>query len=241
MRLLFDNKLAPVTSTVGFIEARATEIADAFIAWMSPIQSKRGVTIKSRPVVGSLEEALDQLLPLTNVERRRYLFVPTTSRWTAFFDNGVRGTDAFSTLSFLARSTSVRAGSFTAVPDQDIYRQGRTRRYGASILELYSPEDKEFLNYERSISLANEGGGKWEFHAAGTIQPFEEEEFYRKRRVEDRFPLELLSRYLKALEFDGFSEDFYQLTSDQPGVLVEKVGPLAPGVKEYSIQEALTV
>jgi hypothetical protein len=233
---LLEGRLSPITGEIGFIEAAAKDVADAFVAWQAPIQKRRGVDLVVRQVRGSLDEVLRMLLPLTSVERRRYLFVPTNSAWTAYLDNGSEGTDAFSAMSFLARQMGCRGLRVVHIEDTI---QGRDRdargRYGATILEIYGPVDTDFLNYVRSVAVANDGG-RWVFTEAGERQPFEEIDRYAARRVRDRFTPDMLHRYLRALGLRAFDEDFY-LPDGAPAALIEKHGPVAPGVREFTIED----
>jgi hypothetical protein len=92
--LLLDDRWAPVTSELGFLEARAEYAARAFASWHAGLQASRGIAIQVRPVSGTLEQVLPALLPLTDAERQRHLFLPTRGCWTAYLDTGWRGTDA---------------------------------------------------------------------------------------------------------------------------------------------------
>src|SRR6188768_3186725 len=103
MQLLFNDQVAPITSEIGFLETDARSAAQGFIEWQTPIQRNRDVSLRQSVVKGSLREVLDHLLPLTSVERRKFLFVPTVSRWSAYFDNGFQGADAASVVSYLAK------------------------------------------------------------------------------------------------------------------------------------------
>ena len=102
---------------MGFLEVEFTDVVRAFIEWQMPLQEERGGGLAQRSVKGSLQNALKSLLPLTDTDRRRYLFVPTVSQWVAFFDNGRRGTDAFSVVSYLAKTMGCRGLRVVAVPD----------------------------------------------------------------------------------------------------------------------------
>jgi hypothetical protein len=174
------------------------------------------------------------LPPLTSVEARRFLFVPTKSKWTAFFDNGHHGTDATTPMAYLARTLGCRALRVVAVPHQEPRQEnGRWRgRYGAIIFDLFGPKATNYSNTIRSIALMNDGG-KWIFEERGDRLPFENAETYRAGRVRDRFPFELLARYLKELGLEPFNEQFY----GSQAVLVEKLGPCATAMKEYSLAE----
>ena len=86
--LLLDDRWAPVTSELGFLETGAEQAARAFAAWQGGLLAPRGIAVEVHPVSGTLEQALSALLPLTSPEPRRHLFLPTRSPWTAYVDNG---------------------------------------------------------------------------------------------------------------------------------------------------------
>jgi hypothetical protein len=238
MPLLLDDRLAPITSEIGFLEAPCATAARSFVEWQAPIHEARGVTLRIRRVDGSLEAVLLALQPLTSVERRRHLFLPTRSAWTAYLDNGYQGTDAASTMSFLAERLHCRALRVVQV-ENTVTSQHRSAcgQYGATILELYGPEQTDFLNYVRSVSVANDGG-RWVFDQAGTVQPFEDTARYQARRIQDRFTPDMLADYLRALGVRAFEEDFYMPPGDPTALLVEKIGSTAPNMQEYSLKEA---
>jgi hypothetical protein len=235
MKPLLDDALAPVTEEVGFVETGVHTLTNWFERWEQSNQNERGVRITRRDVVGSLAELLRSLEPLTSVERRRFLFLPTAGPWTAYFDNGWQGTDA-AILSHVAIELRCRAIRVVAVPDSmglDAPKSKRGR-YGATTLEVYGPEEIDFANELRTISSTNDGD-RWVFVQSGEPFPFEDRAAYRARNVRDRFPLDLLKRYLEALGVRAFDEAFY--APEHRGVLIEREGPRAPALKEYSIAE----
>lgn len=234
MNLLLHDQFAPITSTIGFIETDLQNAVASFLRWQEPIQAPRGVVLAAREIEGDLPAALSALPPLTSVEARRFLFVPTAGPWVAFFDNSRRGTDATGPMAYLARTVRCRALRLVAVPHHEPRREaGQWRgRYGATILDLFGAEVRNHANTIRSITMMNDGG-KWTFDELGDPLPFEDRDAYKARRVRDRFPLELLARYLKALGLEPFDERFYRA----PAVLVEKRGPCAPALQEYSLEE----
>ncbi|PTS79862.1 hypothetical protein DBR17_11465 [Sphingomonas sp. HMWF008] len=169
-----------------------------------------------------MEAILKELLPLTSVECRRFLFIPTHSEWTAFVDNGHQGTDAFATISYLAKKIEcVGLRATDALP-------GRTQ--GGTVFELYRPEDTDWLNIERAIS-AIPTDGRWAFSASGAMLSFERPEFYARRRIKDRFDSEILKQYLGDLGIDAFNPSFYV----DEGFLVEKVGTNAPNMQLFDL------
>jgi hypothetical protein len=231
MNLLLDDRFAPVTSEIGFLECDPATCADKFISWQSPLHAKRGVSLVKQSVSGNLEGILSSLFPLTNIERRRYLFVPTRSKWTAYFDNGWTGGDPASTVSYLAGLIGCRGIRAVCVANT-ITRESKNAegQYGAVIFELYSGANRVGGNTRRSIYVSNDGG-KWVFGAHGEQLEFEQPESYRAKRVQEKFPPELLTQYLNALGIDIFSEAFY--VPEKSASLVTKTGPQIAGVREY--------
>ena len=237
MRLLFDDRLAPITSQIGFLEAPLELAAQAFQAWQQHIFDPLGISIARDSVTGGLEEVLLSLLPLTSVRPRRYLLVPTRSPWIAFLDSGYRGTDAASQVSYLARRIGCRGMRVTAVPDSiEGEFEGARGRYGGVIFEIYGPEPNPILNHVRTIGAVNDGG-RWSFDQSGLPFPFEETERYGARRVKDRFTFDMLERYLAALGLHPFQEHFY-LPDASAAIRFEYSGNPPPGLREFTLAEA---
>ncbi len=230
--LLLDDRWAPVTSEMGFLEARAEYAARAFAAWQGGLEASRGVKVEVHPVSGSLEQVLSCLLPLTSPEVRRYLFLPTRSHWTGYVENTRRGTDAASAMGYMAEALGCRGMRVVAVPQT--LRQDKGR-YGAVIFELYGPKQTHWLNYLRTIYAANDGG-RWVFGQSGEPLPFEKVEQYQARKVRERFTFEMLKEYLRHLGLSPFEEDFY-LPEGAPAWLVEKTGPVYPNHQEYTLAQ----
>src|SRR5512140_1590554 len=100
--LLLEDRWAPVTSTMGFLELGAEQAAQAFATWQKGLMTPRGISVEVLPVSGTLEQVLSSLLPLTSGETQRELFIPTRSAWTAYVENGWTGTDAVSPMRVMA-------------------------------------------------------------------------------------------------------------------------------------------
>lgn len=235
---LLGGEMAPITSEIGFLEAGCEEASRAFIEWQTPLQRDRGVTLKAERVRGTLREVLLRLQPLTSVERRKFLFVPTVGGWTAYFDNGWRGADASSTISTLALQLGCRGLRAVSAPDT-IQGTGREAkgRYGAVIFELYGPNNTDFLNYVRTVSIVNDGGS-WSFDQSGEPLPFEDTRAFAHRRIQERFTPSMLDRYLHELGISAFDENHFRPVETEGAVLVEKSGPLARNMREYTLKEA---
>lgn len=236
MRQLLDGRLAPITSTIGFLELPAAQAASGFLDWMRAIHEPLGRRLSERRAGGGLEQVLRRLLPLVSIMRTRYLFVPTASPWCAFFDNGHQGTDAFSVMSHLAERLGCRGMRVTAIPDTiEGESKGAKGEYGAMVLEVYGPERTHFLNCRRSICALHDGD-RWDFQAGGTPFPFEETERYRARRIRDRFTFDMLERYLRQLGLSPFEEDFYLPGPDAEAWLIEQTGANPAGMREFGLE-----
>jgi hypothetical protein len=233
--LLLEDRWAPVTSTMGFLEWEAEPAAQAFATWYRGLLTSQGSTIEVLPVSGTLEQVLSRLLPLSGGETLRRLFIPTRSAWTAYVENGWTGTDAASPMRVMAARLSIRSLRVVAVPHT--LRKDGGGRYGAVMLDVFGPDQPgKILNYLRSIYAANDGG-RWVFGHSGEPFAFEQVEKYQERRVRDRFTFEMLKDYLRHLGLSPFEEDFY-LPAGSPAWLVQKTGPFTPGGKEYTLEEA---
>ena len=232
--LLLDDRWAPITSDMGFLEARAEYAAQAFATWQRGLMEPRGITVTVQQVSGTLEQALSSLLPLTDAERQRYLFIPTRSAWTAFFDNGWAGTDAMNIMSYMARRLGCRGLRVAAVPHTLKKDKGR---YGIIALAMYGPQPKAWLNNSvRAVTAANDGG-RWVFDQFGEPWPFEKLEQYQARRTRDRFTFDMLKDYLRHLGLSPFEEDFY-LPEGTRAWLVQKTGRFSPNQREYTLEQA---
>ena len=195
--------MSPINLEFGFIEADAGAVASKFCEWQQSIGSQW----KTEAVHGeSFCDALESLLPLTNCTSLREIFMPTMSRWTAYFSNLLPNADAQSRMSVLARLLGCQALRVVNVEN----KVGQPKaRYGATILEVFGPGQEGKLNYVRSIAAANDGG-RWVFEQSGEVQWFEEVEQYRERLVKNRFNREMLGRYLRALGIDSQDINFFR-------------------------------
>jgi len=232
--LLLEDRWAPVTSTMGFLELGAEQAAQAFATWQRGLATSHGFTIEVLPVTGILEQVLSRLLPLSGGETQRRLFIPTRSAWTAYVENGWTGTDAASPMRSMARRLSIRSLRVVAVPHT--LRKHGGGRYGAVMLDMFGPEQPgKLTNYVRSIYASNDGG-RWVFGHSGVPFHFEQVEKYQERRVRDRFTFEMLKDYLGHLGLSPFEEDFY-LPPGTRAWLVQKTGPLTTVGREYTLEE----
>jgi hypothetical protein len=230
--LLLEDRWAPVTSEMGFLETGAEHAARAFAQWQSGLLTPRGITVAVRPVRGPLEQAFSSLLPLTSPEVRRALFIPTRRAWTAYVENTRGGTDAASAMGHMAQTLGCRGLRVVAVPHTLQKEKGR---YGAVMLTVYGPHPTGWLNQVRAVSASHDGG-RWVFEQSGEPFPFEKVEQYQARKIRDRFTFDMLQEYLRHLGLTPFEEDFY-LPEGVPAWLVEKTGPVVPTHREFTLAQ----
>jgi hypothetical protein len=238
MRLLLDNIMTPITREVGFLESNCERVVEEFLSWLAPVQRKRGIKLGTRYIHNGLISAFSELLPLTTVEARRFLFIQTSSQWTAYFDNGYLGTDVFSAVSYLAQQLNcrgVRVGLWTKSADTQMISS--MNEVSAVLFDVYGPNTTSFLNYERSISNVYDNG-RWQFNHWGTPFAFEDVSRYQHRSPKQRFTTDMLQSYTTAFNISPFEDNFYVINGMTHAVMVEKIGPLAQGVRQFTLHEA---
>ena len=209
MKALLDNRLAPTTFTWDFVESPFAQFSEAFILW----RDRLGIGAERRNFRARLSESLLSLEPLTT-PLDRYLLTETRSGWSAIFANGLRVNDVFSPVSYLPMVLGCRGLHIRCVPDRSappspaFTDRNGLQIYGAVEFALYGPNQTDWLNRIRSISVANDVSG-WAFTALGEVQPYEQVENYGKRKIVDRFTPEMLEAYCAALGIELFNPDFY--------------------------------
>jgi hypothetical protein len=204
MKHLLENTLAPLTFAWGFLEAPVDAVMKAYVRWQRTILH----SVKVQTIDMPLADALRQLEPL-DMGSQRVLFLSTKGRWTACFDNGARGGNPSTFVGVLSERLKVRGVACSCIPNTLTRRDAGTRgTWGAVTFTLFAPERREFLNVERSVSVANDAGG-WRFHSRGQVQAFEQVDRYAASRIADRFSADMLQDYGRALGIDLFDEGFY--------------------------------
>ena len=192
---LLDDRFAPITFSIGFLEAPFTSVIDADSAWRSAIGN-----YPTRPLAGDLPELLSALLPLTG-PLARHLWVEASDGWTAYFDNFINGGDPWGTIVQLSTSLGCRGVMCTCVP-------ATPTTYGGTRFDLYGQAPTMSFNCTRTVAAIDDDG--WVWSAEGAVQPFEETDAYRARRIRDRLTPAMIDRYCRALGIRAFDADFYR-------------------------------
>jgi hypothetical protein len=178
------EKWYPVTSDFGLIDAPVEAVCEMYKSWWTDI----GKDVSVQTCSGPLDEQFSALLPLS-VGKNRTLIVPTISNWTAFFRNGISGSDPASAMPVLAKQLDART--------MRVCIKRKPQVYPAVIWEVYDPKSSRGQRAltRRSIAAANDGG-RWVFETSGQPYAFEATERYSLPRYRDRFDEKLLAEYL---------------------------------------------
>ena len=177
------GELLAAFTEFGLVEAELSRV----VAWLMARAAGWGERPRSHSVtfvsVSDLRRALE---PLTQIPKRTVLF--QVGRWTGFLENSATGTDGMGAAA-IAQGLSCRG----------VRACWATRNgFEARIFELYGPEQREFLNYERTIAVVADEG-EWTFSQTGQPLSFEEGEWLRRRPVSARFMGDELLEMLRQL------------------------------------------
>lgn len=230
--MILHEEYAPITSSVGLIKAHWPIVQRAFVKWESAILLQYGQSLSAKPLKCSLCEAIMRLTPLTSPVCTRYLLLDV-GEWTAFFDNGIDGTDAEPFAAVLASDLRTTGLRLTAIPDC-VASDLSAGRYGAAIFQVFEGSQ----HCRRSVACLNDGG-RWVFEQFGPPLEFEDTDSYLGQKQSDRFSVNLLQRYARAMGINPFDEATYvQGEGGQVcGTLIEKVGQLPVSLKSEGINE----
>lgn len=203
MKTLASEQFAPITSAIGFLELPLADATQAMTAWMRELSARVSVTSLGE----QFPAVLHHVEPLVGGARPRRMLVSVGQRWTAYFDCGLRGTDAVSAVGHLCLRLKCQGVAVRCSP-RTPGGAGAPARYGSVQFELFGPIRTDFINYVRTVYVAF-NGSRWEFGADGVEQAFEEPDRYTARRIRDRFTSDMLERYCQALGIDVFNVDAY--------------------------------
>ena len=232
MPFLLDNRLAPLTSSWGFLRAPLDTVVRSYVRWQHLILH----TVRATRMTLGLEDVLRRLEPL-DFAGSRVLFQSTQSDWTAVFGNSIGGRPP---VAYMSERLSCRGLDCVAFPNT-ITRANRGANargvWGAVELTLYAPRSTDasspVSNRERCIRVSNDVSG-WQFYSHGTPQPYEEATQYALKRTADRFTTEMLERYGRALGLELFDPGFYR----GPSVLTRSRLWLLPAPPSMTLEQA---
>lgn len=222
-------KWHPITRDFGLIDATIEACCDEFGAWWQEL----GHEVTSQPVTGSLDDVFNELTPLSS-QLNNTLFLPTISQRTAFFQNGLQGSDPSTAMPVLAARLYTQTMRICSTQP--------TEAYPAVIWEVYDPAAtkrkfrSKYDNTQRSICAANDGG-RWTFDQFGEPFPFEKLDRYSSRRKRDRFDHDLLVEYLSHFGIDEPGDQLFASGDALNGTKFHM--PYSDGFNTYSLDEVL--
>ena len=197
--LLLGGALDAFTESIWFVEASLADVVSAARAW----EEEQPFEQAMEPCSGSLSSLLALLEPWAMPSWKR-LWVETDSAWTALFS---QGSDIYDT-DVLARRLDCRSLATDHTPA--VARAGRVVRYANTALRYRDPHQstaENSLGDTRVLQATQQS--RWEWHALGPVQPFEEPERYEARVVRDRFDLATLNAYCRRLGIRRDDPTFY--------------------------------
>ena len=150
MPALLSDQFAPITWSIGFLQARLDHVSVELKAWRERLFG----VVELRDV--GFTDGLQLLDPLTTATQPRELLVEA-GQWTAYFDCGLRGTDAEPVIGYLSSKMQCVGLSIASVPDLAGTRDAPEAPLGATEFMLFGPLQTDFLNYVRTVSVVNEG------------------------------------------------------------------------------------
>lgn len=216
------EKWYPVTNDFGLIEAPLGLVSDAYQEWWVAL----GKDFEVQQCCGNLDQQLSQLAPLSAAVNRM-LLLPTSSRWTAFFRNGIQGSDPSSAMPVLAKQLDVRA--------MRVCSTGSKPKYPGVIWEVYDPQATcgNVNCCRRSIAAVNDGG-RWVFEQYGDPYTFEKTERYLAGMKRDRFNHELLLEYVSHFGISTLGDELFE-TANREGTLISR--PYFDHIPKYTLEE----
>lgn len=214
----------PVTHDFGLIRSDVDTIA----AVRPEMYRDAGLEVEVTPLQGRPDDCFSRLEPLSPAPTKE-MYLATTFGWSAFFQNGCRGSDPFLPMLQLSRALGVTALRACVTP--------AAARYQAVILEVYDTPDAggDAHGRRRSIAAANDGG-RWVFDQSGTPFPFEDAAAYQANRRRDRFTPAMLRSFLAELGIPDLADETIGPGGQCRGYMIAR--PPHDHLPRYSLAQA---
>ena len=193
--LLFDGRLSAFTTKITFIDRPLDEAMRGLNLGFSSISNDA----TGKQLSGDLEDLLSYLEP-EPTNSIKTLIVEAGNGWTASFHQGDSISHAFDTAARYLRCRSLHTGYAP-----HLRHNGEILGYGSCAFWLYDHARGEMGTRTLQASYQS----RWDMHMSGTPQPFEETERYQRKKVRERFDLEMLNRYCNALNIRRNDPTFY--------------------------------
>lgn len=190
--LLLGGALAPIGSTVSFVDRPARVVLSAIEA----IRARRPIEMEPAGRLPESARVLDPMEAPWTVE-----LVIDCGEWTAYLNNFIGGGD----LTAVAPAVAQRLGAdCVGVEHTGLYGPG----HAGTQFWLQGPGGAPPLNYIRTLSAIRQDGS-WSWHTSGTLQAFERPERYERSRISERLDRATLVEYLHALDIRVDDPSFF--------------------------------
>ncbi len=195
---MFDNKFAPLTDSVSFIELEIDLALKNLLDWINNRGNDLYSKIDCKEFTGNFCDLIKEIGTISYPEKT--VLFQTKSNWIGYVENLITGTEIWRITQIAQRINNEKE----SIGVQAWYGGGNKIANGWSggSFSLFEGD-----NMKRHIMLSDQD--KWEFDQSGTPLPFEEVEKYNEKLVRNRFTPEMLQRYLLHYGIDYFNDDFY--------------------------------
>ena len=193
------TRAAYVLTDVGFVEGALNDVGEAFRRWQPRYHAV--------PVEGTLDDLLNRLNPLNDRVIPRRIFIAAGS-WSAYVDCLAGRNDSKGVCRVLSKLMRTRALALDFSPEEPPCKDLPSQLPGVQMQIFDGKTARVGAPYLRVIAAVLDGD-RWVFDQSGEIQDFEDVANYTKRRIRDRFTVEMLDRYCRVLGVRLFDHDFY--------------------------------
>lgn len=196
---LYGGAYLPFTEPIWFINASFDRVSEATREWLDGLGGRTYKTLDE-----PLPTMLGRLEPWAMPSWKQLLVATSADEWTAVFS---QGSDIGTSNVIGSRLNCL---NFRSSHQRHITRNKEIVSYGDTSLWIKSGAD-----YLRAVQASFQS--RWDWDISGEPLPFENLESYTAKKISDRFPLNLLNDYCRALGVDRNNVDFYTST----GLLIE--------------------
>jgi len=205
---------------IAFIKADISDVQNELVNWQTPLVKKHNNSLSLERINGNFNSAYEKLFPLTTVEIRRYIILPTMSQWVGIMDNSSIGTDRTCPFVLAERLKTEHIFMFYNKISEEC------------LIDYFDFIENE-LTLIRTVGVTKENG--WKFHQYGKPLGFEQTENYSNKVVKSRFKFNQLDLFLQYFGINAFKENYYM--PENSAVLIKKAGPLFPATREIAFEE----
>ena len=208
MRFPFDNKYAPFTDCIGFIQCDVTLAAEKLMEWVTGWKNESFSSITCKSYSNQFSEVLELMQPFDCPEK--ICLFECADGWTGYIEN--RDRTETGRITIIAR--------FISDTKESIAVQAWPKSNGNKTVNGWGGGGMQYsqgANLIRNIFLSDQD--KWELDFYGEPLPFEEIETYKERFVKNKFTPQMLQRYLLHFGIDFFNDDFYMPTGSKAYII----------------------